>query len=155
MFKKVMLVAIIAFFLAGMVYAAEKADSELLVKEAGNYYKEGVSKQKSDDFEGANVAYQKILLLDPNNKDYQKYILNNTGLMYTKQGDLDKAEAYFNQALAIDPNYHNAQLNLGLIYDAKEKNRLTVIQYWLKVLNIDLDKLKPKGYILEEPKEED
>jgi tetratricopeptide (TPR) repeat protein len=90
-----------------------------------------------------------VLLVDPYNPDWKKFILNNQGIMYAQQGDLEKAEAAFNEALKIDPEYETAKLNLGFIYEQR-RSRLESIEYWLKVLNIDLDKVKPKGFVVEE-----
>ena len=73
--------------------------------------------------------------------------------MLAEQGFLDEAEEYFNESLKIDPNYLPAQLNLGFIYE-KRRSELESIKYWLKVLNIDLDKVKPKGFVIDELTEE-
>lgn len=126
---------------------------ELVAKEAVNYYNEAVKAQKAANFAVADINYQKTLLLDPNNSKWKKFITNNYGVMYAQQGNLEKAEASFNEVLKIDPNYQPAKLNLGYIYE-KRRSRLESLEYWLKVLNIDLDQLKPKDFILEENPQE-
>jgi tetratricopeptide (TPR) repeat protein len=125
---------------------------ELTSKEAVNYFNDGVKAQKECKLQEAEMNYQKTILLDPSNRDLQKFIVNNRGVMYVQQGDLEKAEAAFNEVLKMDPNYRPAQLNLGFIYD-KTRSRLESIEYWLKILNINLDELKPKDYILEESRQ--
>jgi Tfp pilus assembly protein PilF len=74
--------------------------------------------------------------------------------MYAQQGDLEKAEAAFNEVLEMDPNYEPAKLNLGFIYEQR-RSELESIKYWLGVLKINLDEVKPKGFVIEEgPKTE-
>jgi Tfp pilus assembly protein PilF len=76
-------------------------------------------------------------------------IVNNRGVMFLTKGDMSGAEECFNNALSIDPNFKPAKLNLGFIYE-KRRSELESIKYWLKTLNIDLESVKPKGYILSE-----
>ncbi len=123
----------------------------LATKEAINYYYEGINAEKQSNFDQADAAYSKVLLLDPYNKDYKKYILNNLGVRFAEQGDFEKAEEKFKEALKIDPYYKIAQLNLGLIYD-RQGDKAKSQEYWLKVLDINIEKLKPKSFTLEELK---
>ena len=122
---------------------------ELTSQEAVNYYNEGVKAQKAANFAAADSAYQKVLLLDPYNPEWQKFILNNRAIMYAQQGDLEKAEAAFNEVLTMDPNYQPTKLNLGFIYEQR-RSELESIKYWLGVLKINLDEVKPKGFVIEE-----
>ncbi|MFC3197375.1 tetratricopeptide repeat protein [Parapedobacter deserti] len=46
---------------------------------------------------------------DPNNKNLHYYL----GIAYSETGDLEKAEASYKKALEIDPNYLEANINLG------------------------------------------
>src|SRR4029079_13410762 len=39
---------------------------------------------------------------------------NGLGLMALEKGDIDRAVALFDEALAIDPRYHEARLNLAV-----------------------------------------
>ena len=118
---------------------------QLLYDEVIKYFNEGVQAQKNGNFEKANTAYKKVLLLDPNFDS--KLILNNVGIMSVQKGDLDKAEESFNAALQIDPHYKEAQMNLGLVYD-RGKDRLKALEYWSEILNIDT--LKPISFIMED-----
>jgi len=139
-------IALIILFLSytGLAHAGE-----LITAEAANYYETAVKAQRGGEFETARVNYNKALLLDPHNTNIQKYVLNNMGVMFMKVGNLDKAEDYFNKALTIDPHYTAARLNIGFIYE-KERTELESIKYWLKVLNIDLDSVKPKGFVVQD-----
>ncbi|MBU2103012.1 MAG: tetratricopeptide repeat protein [Candidatus Omnitrophota bacterium] len=115
-------------------------------EEAISYYNEGVKAQKSGDFNGAFNAYQKTLLLAPDNLEYHKSIRNNLGIMYHHRGDLAGAEQAFKEALLIDPEYQAAKFNLGLIYDAR-RGKAASLPYWAQLL--DLESLKPREFILE------
>ncbi len=140
--KKLILVTVLSvFFSINFSYAGE-----LIAREAVNYYNEGVSEQERGNLYTADYAYHKAILL---NLDviYLKSILNNYGVMYLQLEDLKNAENFFNQALGIDPDYRIAQLNLGLIYDKKD-DKLKALEYWLKILNIDLNTIKPKNFII-------
>jgi len=142
--KKITSLLFFIFFLIVNAFAGE-----IISKEASEYYNEAVKLQKASNFEAADVLYAKILILDPYNSKWQKFILNNRGMMLASNGSIDEAEVLFNKALQIDNNYLPARLNLGFIYEQR-RSELESIKYWLKVLNIDLDSVKPKGYVLED-----
>lgn len=129
-----------------LFYCSVSYSEDLVLREAINSYNEGVEAQKAGKFQAADVAYQKTFLMDPYNPVWQKFISNNRGVMYAREGYLEEAEMAFKAALKIDPNYKSAQLNLGMIYD-KHRSRLESLEYWTKLL--DLEKLKPKRLIIE------
>jgi tetratricopeptide (TPR) repeat protein len=139
--KKIAFFALFIFLILGTRSYA----GELVAKEAMNYYNEGVQAQKKGSLETAISAYHKALLLGVKDIKYEKFILNNLGVVYAQNGDLENAKVALNEALSIDPNYESAMLNLGLIYD-KEPDKVKAIEYWLKVF----DKIKPKDFIVEE-----
>ncbi|MDD2688987.1 MAG: tetratricopeptide repeat protein [Candidatus Omnitrophica bacterium] len=118
---------------------------ELIAKEAVDYYNQGVKAQNGGDLSEADTFYQKTLIVDPNNLDWQKLILNNRGIMYAERGDLKNAEIAFNEALKIDPNFSTAMLNLGLVYEMR-RTRLESLEYWAQVFR--LDEKKPKNFII-------
>ncbi len=122
---------------------------EVISREADNYYAEGVKQQKGDNFLQADTFYQKALLVDPSNLKLKRSILNNYGAMLGQQGFLDEAEENLLESLRIDPNYLPAKLNLGFIYEQR-RSELESIKYWLQVLQINLDDIKPKGFVLGE-----
>lgn len=133
---------------AALVLVAQSFAEELLIPQAIDYYNEGVRAQRGGDYDRADAAYQKTLLLD-NSDNWRKYIINNYGVIYAQQNDINSAEAAFKEALRMDPSFKPALFNLGLIYDRRE-DRLRAMEFWLKALGIDLDKLKPKGFVIEE-----
>ncbi len=142
--KIIALLAVLFSLSAGVLFA-----QELSSKEAMNYFAEGVKAQEEGDAFKAHTAYQKALLLDPGNKALKKFILNNYGVMYFKSGQAFRAETTFREVLEIDKDYYPARVNLGFIVDLK-KDELTSIKYWMDVLKIDLNSLKPKDFIVEE-----
>jgi len=132
-----------------LLFAGNAFTGELISKEADNYYNEGVKLQKAASFTMAESFYQKTLLVDPYNSKWQKFILNNRGVMKAQQGSIEEAEILFNSSLQIDPEYLPPRLNLGFIYEQR-RSELESIKYWLKVLNINLEDVKPKGFVLGE-----
>lgn len=138
---------VILFFV--LLFSGNAFAGELISKEAVNYYNEGVKLQKASNFAMADSLYQKTLLVDPYNSKWQKFILNNRGAMKAQQGSMDEAEILFNKSLEIDKDYLPAKLNLGFIYEQR-RSELESIKYWLSVLNINLDDIKPKGFVLGE-----
>jgi len=141
--------AVILLSLFIFIFVGEAFSGELISKEAKGYYEEAVKAQKAGNFALAETNYTKTLLVDPYNTDWQKFILNNRGVMFAQAGDLDESEKLFKQALKIDPHYRTPQLNLGFIFE-KRRTELESIKYWLKVLNIDIEKAKPKGLVIED-----
>ncbi len=122
---------------------------ETVSKEAAGYYEEGVKLQKGGSFLQADTFYQKALLIDPAEPKWKRNILNNRGVMLAEQGFLEEAENNFLEALKLDANYLPAKLNLGFIYE-KRRSEIESIKYWLKVLQINLDDIKPKAFVLGE-----
>jgi len=119
---------------------------DVKAKEAINYYNAGVKAQKDGDFEAAITAYQKTLILAPDNLTYQKFIVNNTGVIDMRNGEVDMAEKSFLTVLEMDSDYKPAIYNLGLIYDARGE-RIRSLEYWAKIF--DLDSMKPKELVVE------
>jgi tetratricopeptide (TPR) repeat protein len=124
---------------------------DLILGESIDRYNEGVKFQKEGNFQAAQMAYQKALLIDPKNTTLEKFIINNTGVMYLVVGELNKAESAFLEALKVDPGYKTAQLNLGIVYEL-QGDECKSLKYWAGMFN--LDEMKPKAFTLEEEKEE-
>ena len=137
---------VLVLFFGLLLFMGSSMAGKLAEDEAITYYNDGVAAQKEGKFFNAVTAYKKVLLMAPNNTDIQKFIANNMGVMYVKKGDLAMAEWSFKEALAIDPTYKPAQMNLGLIYDIKG-NRAQAIEYWYKVFEVD--KHKPKDFLIQ------
>jgi len=140
--KRIALIIFATCMLHNLSYA-----DQLAAKEAVNYFYEGLKAQKARNYDGANSAYQKALLLFPSEVEYRKLIMNNMGIIYAELGDLQTAEKAFMEALRFDPDFQPAKLNLGLLYD-RGPDKIRAMQYWLKFL----EQFKPKEFVIgEEP----
>lgn len=65
----------------------------------------------------AIMAYEKALMIDPRNAN----VLTDTGTMYLKSGDADKAISYFEKAASEDPRHAKSRLNLGVALMSKKQ----------------------------------
>ena len=139
---KMLICLFISLSFLGDVYA-----EGVMSKQADTFYDEALKLQEAYNFTGANALYQKILYIDPTNSKWPVLILNNRGVMFAQQDDLVSAELFFLKALEVDPKSIPPKFNLGLIYE-KQGKELESIKYWLKASNIDLDKIRPSGYVL-------
>jgi len=102
-------VVAVAFLLMG----AELKPGELAQNEATFYRGEGQRLQKIGDLQGAQIAYQKAVLLNPNYAQAH----NDLGVILEKRGDAQGAEAAYLQAIQMNPALGAAQSNLGLLYE--------------------------------------
>ncbi len=88
----------------------DPGDANLILEKVNAYLKEG----KGAD---AIVDLEKLLELDPQNAQ----LLFVLGTIYGDESnkdvfDTEKALQYYNQALAINPNYYDATYNIGVLY---------------------------------------
>ena len=88
----------------------DPGDANLILEKVNAYLKEG----KGAD---AIVDLEKLLELDPKNAQ----LLFVLGTIYGDESnkdvfDTEKALQYYNQALAINPNYYDATYNIGVLY---------------------------------------
>jgi Tfp pilus assembly protein PilF len=104
-------------------------------------------------FDAREFPGNDVLIADALDANSKKVILNTLAIVYAQQGDMKKAESTLTQALKVDPNYRTANVNLALLYD-RIQDKDKSLQYWMRALNLGLDKLKPKDFILEERTEE-
>ncbi len=99
----------VAFLLMG----AELRPGELAQNEAAFYRGEGQRLQKSGDLQGAQIAYQKAVLLNPSYAAAN----NDLGVILEKQGNVQGAEAAYLQAIQMNPALGAAHSNLALLYE--------------------------------------
>jgi tetratricopeptide (TPR) repeat protein len=127
-----------ALFFVVSSYAGEITQGEVL-----KYYNEGVKAQKAGNLDVAKTAYQKaVLIAAGSSKDVIKAIHNNFGVMYVNMDNWEMAGREFNEALILDPDYKEANFNMGILY-AKMGEAEKALAYWGKALN------KTNSYILE------
>jgi tetratricopeptide (TPR) repeat protein len=139
--KRVGGIVLVMIFFAMTSYAGE-----IVQEQALQYYNEGLKAQKTGDFDNAKTAYQKaIMLAEGARKDIIKAIYNNFGVMYINMDNWEAAAQYFSDALSIDPDYKEANFNLGIFY-AKMGEAEKALSYWGKALD------KTKSYLLDSEK---
>lgn len=102
-------------------------DNRFLNIQGGIYYRKGNYKDAISMYEKSNKI----------KKNHDAYL--GIGLAYTKQNRADIAEYYFKEALKKDPKSIQANLQMGLFYYNKPKNKYAVyaIKYFKKVLEAD------------------
>ena len=90
--------------------AIDPSDANLILEKVNAYLKEGKGADAIADLE-------KLLELDPQNAQ----LLFVLGTIYGDESnkdvyDTDKAKQYYEQALAINPDYYDATYNIGVLY---------------------------------------
>ena len=71
-----------------------------------------------DDMKTYNELMQKVIASDPDNPE----IYYNLGVSSASIGDAENAKKYYEQALKLDPNFHNAQVNLAVLILEREQS---------------------------------
>lgn len=79
--------------------------------EAARLFAAGVAPHRAGDLEAARSAYERVLVLAPNDVD----ALNNFGVLLAAVRDLDRAEAMLRRAVRIAPRHTGAWNNLGTV----------------------------------------
>ena len=82
-------------------------------KNSDDYYKEGLAYVESQDYEGAEQAFQNAIDKNPKNP-FGYYGL---GGIYNYRKKYDLAEKAFQTALRIDPTFVDAHYSLGYTYE--------------------------------------
>ena len=88
----------------------DPSDAGLILEKVNAYLKDGKGAEAVEDL-------NKLLALDPNNAQ----LLFVLGTIYGDENnkevfDTDKARQYYEQALAINPDYYDATYNIGVLY---------------------------------------
>jgi tetratricopeptide (TPR) repeat protein len=79
-----------------------------------DYYKQGIEKLQSGDYQGAIEAFNQAILLNPNNID--AYI--SRGIAYAALTNYQKAISDYDEALKLDPSNADAYNNRGVCRQA-------------------------------------
>ncbi|MGF1747976.1 type IV pilus biogenesis/stability protein PilW [Vibrio cionasavignyae] len=127
-------------------YARAKQNFEKAMKHAPKYYRTSLTMayyyETVGDVKAARNAYEQATSTYPNNGT----VLNNYGTFLCKQGDYDKAEHYFNQAIE-QPFYYqvaSSYENAGLC--ALKANHLKKAEAYF-VKSLDHQPLRPNATI--------
>lgn len=100
-------------------------DSELLAKIAHAY-------MAAQQFQSAEQYYEQSVAVKP-----QAEVLNELAFVYVELGDLDRAIATLNKALAIDPRNAHALFNLGYFEWKGKADPKAAIASWQTLLKVD------------------
>jgi len=79
---------------------------------SGPYGNLGIIYFRTNRAKQAIDALNRAISLNP-----RPVYFNELGIVYRHQGQFDKARDSYQEALAVDPNFAAAQLNLGILYD--------------------------------------
>jgi protein O-GlcNAc transferase len=90
--------------------AAYERAMQLRPRDIEAAYNRAVALQQQGRREEAESAYRDILRQSPN-----RFVYVNLGALLQEQGRLDEALAAFDAALALDPDYAEAQFNRGVV----------------------------------------
>ncbi|MCP4490852.1 MAG: tetratricopeptide repeat protein [Gammaproteobacteria bacterium] len=86
----------------------------------------GLAYINTENYKGAEQAFQRAI--SQNNSDVVAY--NHLGIISRMQGRFDKARLAYEEAIDIDPEYAQAYLNLGILYDIYLQDlKRALIQY--------------------------
>ena len=98
-----------------------------MADEATRYRKEGYRLQQQGNYAGAITQYQKAAQLDPASPTPH----NDLGVVFEAQGQPDRAEQEYVQAVGLNGRYVEALSNLALLYE-KRGEREKAAYYWLQ-----------------------
>ena len=97
-------------------------------------YKKGINFFKKSDYLNATKCFEKILKLDPTNKES----MNSLGVIYKILNNYNLSINYFKLALSQDQNYSDALNNLSDVYYYTGERTNALITH-LRLLEIDSD----------------
>jgi protein O-mannosyl-transferase len=103
------------------------------------YFQEGLNQHNNGQYTDALALYSRAL--ENISQDNVPLVMNNVGFTLQTIGRFDDAILAFNSAVAIDPNYARAYINLGEVYLYKEdfQNSRDSYQKALSLGNIALN----------------
>ena len=107
---------------------SSSSSSSSSTSSTGNDYQAAEQKIKAADYSGAIPLLEKVVTASPRNAD----ALNLLGFSHRKLGHKEKALAYYNNALSVNPKHLGANEYLGELYlqmglVAKAEERLAVL----------------------------
>ena len=138
---KTFLAIFFMLFLSLNVFAAGSDSDNTIAKPRA--YKNAIKLIKKEDYSQAITVLEKILGKTKYQKDPD--ILNEYAFALRKNGDLAKAEIFYNKALDIDPEHKGALEYLGELYvDTKRKGKAKIIFITSNLKIFNSKKIRPK-----------
>ncbi|MEK6655518.1 MAG: tetratricopeptide repeat protein [Thermodesulfobacteriota bacterium] len=108
-------------------FAAASPGGTPVPREAEVRYKEALSAQRRGDFKGAEVLYERVLVLDPGHVR----ALNNLGVICLGQKKRERAIDLFSKAIVLKKEYVDPYYNLACLY--AQTNEIDESLWYLKV----------------------
>jgi len=90
----------------------------------------GDSQAARGNLAGAVAEYEKAVALNPNDA----VVRNKLGIIFQRQGEVDKAQKQFEQAVELNPRFAEAWNNIGSCYHAHGKFK-QALRYYRKALD--------------------
>jgi len=122
---------------------------EVMFSEGVRAYNQAVKEQAAGRYDEAFSHYQNALLIMGQTRKtdlFRAYILNNSGVIAAKRGDYAEAERMFRESLELNPEYKDALLNLGILYN-RQGDAVRAMQAWSRLMDF------PTAYKTEGEKE--
>lgn len=101
--------------------------------QASGWIRLGNACYDSGDPDGAIDAYQKALILNPDNAD----VITDMGSMYRMKGMPDKAVECYDRAVTVQPGHRNAIFNKGVTIMIDMEAPARAWAFWRGILNMD------------------
>lgn len=101
------------------------------------YYSEALQKQRSGDYEGAEISYNKVLAMEPNHI----FALNNLGVIFMVHSKDDEALELFYRAITLKNDYADPYYNIACIH-AKANRIAESLRYLNSAVSIKPEVIK-------------
>jgi len=85
-----------------------------------------VNAESRQMYQQALESLQQAIRLNPDRAVYY----NELGMVSRREGRFDEARSYYAKALALDPNYAYAHLNIGILYDLYLQDTAKAMQHY-------------------------
>ncbi len=102
---------------AGCASSTRRADQELRLRRASSHYNLGIDYIRKDRVALGIRELQLAESFDPKNPRIQQAL----GNAYWMRGKRDAAEKHYLRTLEVDPSYHEARLNLAVLYNQLDR----------------------------------
>lgn len=150
-------------------YSAQKKDINTIRPEAHRTFIQAISAMKSGEYQKAKILLEQVIILQPdfskayinlsiiqeNDKNYtaaEKSLiaalkaspddiraLNQIGRVYRQLGEFRKAQASYQKAINIKPDYAVAHYNIGILYDLYLYDLPQALTHYLKYQQLTND----------------
>jgi tetratricopeptide (TPR) repeat protein len=121
---------IITIFVVNNVYYDEGGQNDFQI-----HFNAGIKNEHLDDLVGAEKEYKLADQYFP----YSASLLTNLGYVQYKLGKFTEANDNYNRALAINPRFHRAYNNLGMLVEDEHQPDSAIVLYRTAISYFDLE----------------